>query len=232
MAQEYGPKIVTDGLVLCLDAADKNSYPGSGATWTDLSSSGNDATLVNSPTFNSDNCGSIVFDGVDQYATFSRITMAKESATIMSWCYVDDFTTGKSNAGRIFVKDSSDTYRKMIVFFDGEYGFETNTNSDPFELSGATTGPVADSGITTGTFFHFALVFDSSTSYGYVNGDLTDSTGIADSMNLNRIGQESSSASYPAYMKGKVFNIMIYDTVLSAKEISQNFNAQRSRFSI
>jgi hypothetical protein len=230
MAQEYGPNIVTDGLVLFLDAADKNSYPGSGTTWTDLSSSGNDATLVNSPTFNSDNCGSIVFDGVDQYATFSRITMAKESATIMGWCYVDDFTTGRSNAGRIFVKDSSASYMKMIVFFDGEYGFETNTNSDPFELSGAMGGPIADSGITTGTFFHFALVFDSSTSHGYVNGDLTDSTGIADSMNLDRIGEESSSSSYPAYMKGKIFNIMIYDTVLSAKEISQNFNAHRSRF--
>ena len=40
MAQEYGPKIVTDGLVLSLDAADKNSYPGSGTTWYDLSGAG------------------------------------------------------------------------------------------------------------------------------------------------------------------------------------------------
>ena len=54
MATSYSPKIVTDGLVVCLDAGDKNSYPGSGATWSDVSGNGNDFTLYNSPTHNSD----------------------------------------------------------------------------------------------------------------------------------------------------------------------------------
>ena len=45
MAQHYGPlPIVTDGLVLCYDAADIVSYPG-GTTWTDLSGNGNAGTL-------------------------------------------------------------------------------------------------------------------------------------------------------------------------------------------
>ncbi len=60
-------KIVTDGLVLALDAADRNSYPGSGTTWTDLSINKSNSTLTNSPIFNSSNGGSIVFDGVDDY---------------------------------------------------------------------------------------------------------------------------------------------------------------------
>jgi hypothetical protein len=70
MATQYAfGKIVTNGLVLALDAADKNSYPGSGTTWRDMSGNNSNSTLTNSPTFNSANGGSIVFDGVDDYTT-------------------------------------------------------------------------------------------------------------------------------------------------------------------
>jgi hypothetical protein len=65
--------IVTDGLVLNLDAGFTPSYPRSGTTWTDLSLSGNNGTLINGPTFNSENGGSIVFDGVDDYATTTKV---------------------------------------------------------------------------------------------------------------------------------------------------------------
>jgi hypothetical protein len=64
MAFNYSPKIIQDGLVLYLDAANTKSYPTTGTTWTDLSRSGNNGTLINGPTFNSGNGGSIVFDGV------------------------------------------------------------------------------------------------------------------------------------------------------------------------
>ena len=57
----HSPRIITDGLVLCLDAANKQSYPGSGTVWTDLAGS-NNGTLTNGPTFSSANGGSIVFD--------------------------------------------------------------------------------------------------------------------------------------------------------------------------
>jgi hypothetical protein len=67
MAFNYSPKIVTDGLVLCLDAANNRSYPGSGTAWTDLSRGGNNGALTNGPTFNSANGGSIVFDGTNDY---------------------------------------------------------------------------------------------------------------------------------------------------------------------
>jgi hypothetical protein len=67
MAFYYSPKIVTDGLVLYLDAGNQLSYPGSGTTWTDLSRSQTNGTLVNGPTFNTGSLGSIVFDGVDDF---------------------------------------------------------------------------------------------------------------------------------------------------------------------
>ena len=69
MSLSRGPKIVTNGLVLYLDAANKKSYPGSGTTWTDLSGNNNTGTLTNGPTFDSNNGGSIVFDGTNDYVS-------------------------------------------------------------------------------------------------------------------------------------------------------------------
>ena len=60
MATKYGPTIVTDGLVLCLDAANSQSYPGSGTTWTDLSGNSNDANVGSSVTYNSTYGGGLV----------------------------------------------------------------------------------------------------------------------------------------------------------------------------
>jgi hypothetical protein len=70
---DSAPKIISSGLVLHLDAAQKRSYPGTGTTWTDLSGNGNNGTLVNGPTFNSANGGSIVFDGVDDHINMGNI---------------------------------------------------------------------------------------------------------------------------------------------------------------
>ena len=72
MGVAYNPNIVTDGLVLCLDAANKRSYPGTGTTWTDRSANGNNGTLTNGPTFDSANGGSIVFDGTNDYVTTTK----------------------------------------------------------------------------------------------------------------------------------------------------------------
>ena len=73
MSLNHSPKIVTNGLVLCLDAADKKSYPGTGTTWFDRSGNGNNGILVNSPTFNSGNGGSIVFVGHNDYVNCGTI---------------------------------------------------------------------------------------------------------------------------------------------------------------
>ena len=71
MASAAGPNIITDGLVLHLDAANTNSYPGSGTTWTDISGKGHNGTLTNGPTFNSGDMGTIVFDGSNDTVTLS-----------------------------------------------------------------------------------------------------------------------------------------------------------------
>jgi hypothetical protein len=74
MSTKYSPQIVTSGLVLCLDAANKVSYPSTGTAWYDLSGNANTSTLINGPTFSGMNSGVIVFDGTDDYVSMPMNT--------------------------------------------------------------------------------------------------------------------------------------------------------------
>ena len=79
MGLAHSPRIVTDELVLALDAGNTKSYPGSGTTWTDLSGNGNDGTLLNSPTFNSANGGYLDFDGTNDYVNCGNSSVFNQS---------------------------------------------------------------------------------------------------------------------------------------------------------
>ena len=85
----FFPSIVTNGLVLCLDAGNQLSYPGTGTTWNDLSRNGNDGTLTNGPVFNSG--GSMVFDGVNDYIAISdslqQLQFSTGAFTLSAWIY-------------------------------------------------------------------------------------------------------------------------------------------------
>jgi len=82
----FSPRIVTGGLVLALDAADKNSYVGSGTTWKDLSGNANNGTLTNGPTFSNVNGGVIVLDGTDDYVSLtSTDSLRPSNVTLSVW---------------------------------------------------------------------------------------------------------------------------------------------------
>ena len=86
MATKYSPKIITNGLVLSLDAANNKSYPRSGTTWTDLSGNSNTGTLTNGPSFNDGNQGSIVFDGTDDYVNIPYNSgLIPNNLTLSAW---------------------------------------------------------------------------------------------------------------------------------------------------
>jgi len=233
MGVTYNPRIVTDGLVLALDAGNPKSYPGSGTTWNDISGQGNNGTLVNGVGFDSSNGGSLSFDGVDDYIQLQTTTLSAASSTISSWINIDDFITGKSSTGRVFIRNSVNNFNNLIGFYNGGYSFEVSTNSNPHEMAGRTTGNVSSSAISPGSWFNFSLVFDLNIFYGYVNGIQLGSAALSSDLSFNRIGDGSGFAdSYPAYMKGKISNFQVYNKALTSQEIQQNFNALRSRFSI
>jgi len=85
MSLSRGPKIISNGLVLYLDAANNKSYPRTGTTWYDLSGNNNNGTLTNGPTFNSANGGSIVYDGADDSVNLSLVSSNVNNVTTEVW---------------------------------------------------------------------------------------------------------------------------------------------------
>jgi hypothetical protein len=122
MACNAGPDIIEDGLVLCLDAANINSYPKTGTTWSDLAGA-NDGTLTNmdATNFNSDNGGVLSFDGTNENLTIPSVTFNSiefwcyRTQTFSNWHYLFDARTGMSNGwfanGSIGSNWASDMYQ-------------------------------------------------------------------------------------------------------------------------
>lgn len=222
MAFAYSPKIVTDGLVFAVDAANKKSYPGSGTTWTDLAGS-NNGTLINGPTFDSGNGGSIVFDGTNDYVQTGTITTFS-SVTLDFWVYLGSTQTGNSivskRAGYLNQQDFN-----LFLF--------VTSNRLSLDI-GATR--VSGTNLSGNSFYNIIATYDSSTGSVkvYVNNSIdinsTISTGLITSNTSNTyIGRLGGSA---YFWDGKIFTGKIYNRALSSTEVTQNYNALKSRFGL
>ena len=139
MATKYSPKIITNGLVLSLDAANNKSYPRSGTTWSDLSGNSNTGTLTNGPTFSSANGGSIVFDGVDDYisGTNNSSLQLLNDLTIGAWV--------KLGSGG---NDSQGIFEKMVNTGYSGYGITRQDNYFKFWTGSGGTAAYTNSNIT------------------------------------------------------------------------------------
>lgn len=224
MAFSNGPTVVTNGLVLSLDAADRNSYPGSGTTWTDLTGNGYNGTLTNGPTFSSANGGSIVFDGVDDKVTFPSSTISTPSGvTVEVWFN----STSGTKYQDIF--DTQDTTGIWIV-----------TN-----FSGAGTGKISTSfntltsyitsNYSANNWYQVVLAGASTTNTQYINGSVsgTGAQTVPTSVVLTnaRIGNVDGDRA-SEYFVGSIPIFRIYNRALTATEVQQNYLSTKSRFGL
>lgn len=218
MSLFHSPRIVTDGLVLCLDVANRKSYPGSGTAWTDLSRNGNNATLVNTPTFSSANSGVLVFNGTTQYA--SCIIPALTNYSLSFWIYV--ISLPASGEEQIF--GAPGDVASISLYNSGVGGWKWLSWSG----STARTGNV----MSTGVWYNFIMTRTGSTTNFYVNGSLssTFATGVSISSGTGYFCDVSASGG--RNLNANVGNISFYNRVLTTTEISQNFNALRGRYEI
>ena len=226
MGIERGPKMVvpTTNLVLALDAANTLSYPGSGATWTDLSGNGNNCTLVNSPTFDSANGGSIVFNGSTQYGSVANNTLLNSSTqTISVWYNTTNNVLGRS-AILVGKTDASNSLNGYNLFGTG--GAQIKNASSTTNVTGGT--------ITNSTWFNVTMTFTSGASaLFYVNGTLAATTSIISfTISTQPMRIAISQDSFWTAFAGKIAKIDIYNTVLSATDILQNYNSIKSRFGL
>ena len=234
----YGPQIVRNGLILALDAADKNSYPGSGATWTDLSGNGYNGTLTNSPTFSNSNGGSIIFDGTNDYTSTSLDLSWNNtnSVSISMWIKTGNLSQSKGFLG---------TGNFEWQFRQGQYA---GANSDLVFVywdnsGGHTNGSIPSmSGFFDDTNWkHLTMTWNNSNStiLFYKNGTQIFSQ-VYGNPSVNRVSSELmqiggnvySWDGVGAYWNGSFSNIQTYNRTLSATEVLQNYNATKTRFGL
>ena len=219
MGIQYNPRIVTDGLVLALDAGNVKSYPGSGTTWTDLSGRGNTGTLTNGPTYNSANGGSIVFDGSNDYVdlgTQSNLT-GITNLTVCGW---------SRGSGYIANRYYNTTGDNGWLLFAGALSGRKNGSTFISVLSGYSFSEnewVYTVGVISGDIWSV-----------YVNGILRNSVNAGDGATVfaNNVMYMGAIPHFSLYYNMNIAQTQIYNRALSAAEVSQNFNALRSRFSI
>jgi len=221
-----GPKIITSGCVLSLDAADKLSYKGSGTTWTDLSGNGNTGTLTNGPTFNAGNMGSIVFDGVDDYvidSSTTNIPTGNASRTIQLWVYPKTNTCNLVQLGiggnQIYIVQFFNSGGTLYLFTDGINTSNNITFSD-------TNLP------TLNAWNHMTFGSSGQNWFYYLNGE-SKLSGTW-SVTINTIGQKYVIGNRDDVSvtptNGNIAQTLVYNRSLSATEILNNYNATKSRF--
>ena len=236
MAQEYGPKIVTDGLVLCLDAADKVSYPGSGTTLTDLSGNGYNGTLTTAAIC-TDEVGVMTFAPHRSIDFGSLGTSGEYSQSTISLWWLKQAQT--DSYGNLFDCNYDITAvnkgpRFEVALAETAVGFYLASDDGDYQGVGGVT-------VSSDVWYNSSLTITtdpgvSQTKIIYLNGAIYTSgvTPNSDYIWDGDIGALSLGRGFQStrYFTGKIANFQIYNRVLSAKEVSQNFNAQRSRFSI
>jgi hypothetical protein len=215
MSINGGPDIVTNGLVLHLDAANNKSYNGSGTTWNDLVGNYN-ITLTNGPIYNSNNKGSILFDGINEHG-------------ITNW----NILTGNAifSYDIIFLKYNNNnsnfiSYGTAAVSQANQFGIYNNTIG---ALNFGNDTIISVSLISSNRWYIASVTHDGSTTRLYFNGVLSNTKNTSYNFGASSlyIGQ--------AIINGFNANINIaslkfYNKTLSNNEVLQNFNALKGRF--
>lgn len=229
MAFNYSPKVVTDGLILYLDASNSRSYVSGSTAWNDLSRIGSNGALVNGPTFSTANAGSIVFDGTNDFVNMgSGSALTSNTLTLDCW-----FNCGSVNAVKYIVMKAADTG------FARDYGFTTtvgNTinwffgNNNPQFVSLTSTVTIGQN-----VWVNATATRNGSLSVLYINGVANVSASYA--FTQNNLGQPLYIGNLiipnaGRYFQGSFATVRLYNRGLSATEVLQNYNATKTRFGL
>lgn len=236
MAFRYSPKIVTDGLVLYLDASNPKSIISGSTVWNDISRGGNNGTLVNGPTYSSSNGGSISFDGTNDYVICSNSTKLlnfSDSGTV-------DFVYKKNSI-------PISNYTKLWGFSSVNMWYENDelTNPSPVMRFVIKFNDNSVTGISTGiayndlSLYNITLVY--SVSGGTTNFNVYKNGVFYTNKSINKLLNSASSPLYlgsdnsfvgGSYTNCNIYSFKFYNKALSANEILQNYNTTKSKFGL
>jgi hypothetical protein len=242
MAVQYNPGIVTDGLVLCLDAANLKSYPGTGTGWRDVSLQNNITSLVNGPTYSSVNSGVLNFDGTNDHVILPTgiFGVGNNAFTVSIWF--------KTSSGGVLLSQASN--QPTNIDGDAVAGLYVDSNGKLVtacfydgigNIAGTSTQSV-NNGLWHNAVVTVSPVSTQTNHLSYLNSILFHSntrsqSGVATTTGYFLCGGRFFGFLYPNwpasnYLNCQIGNVSIYRKTLSASEIQQNFNALRGRFGI
>lgn len=223
IAASAAPSIVTSGLVLNLDAGNASSYSGSGAIWYDLTANANNAALVNNPTFTN--------SGVSSYFNFpysnvygqindaASIRFGTGDFTISIWDYplvVNDGTNQRTLISKNYTGFEIFIYQNLVRgYFGGVNQLITSTT------------------LNINTWYNFVFVRSSGIITAYINstsnGTLSYSGNVSNTGTALFINKRPSTS---LYGQQNMSNIMLYNVALTSGQVTQNFNALKSRYGL
>ena len=215
--------IVTEGLVLNLDAGYVPSYPTSGTTWYDLSGNGNNGTLINGPTFSS---GSIVFDGADDNGQINNTGLsAAEDCTLEVWAKSDNYVTQSGILANKSYYSTGEGVAIGNISNPQRLGFTIRTDSEVKIVFFNYT--------STYGWSHFVGVKGSDEVRTYTNGVLINTQTYSGSITTDNdnlsIGRYLG---YGRYWDGNLAIVRVYNRSITETEVLQNYNAQKGRFGL
>jgi len=253
-----GPNIVKNGLVLWLDAANTKSYPGSGTTWTDMSGNNRNFTLVNGPTYNSANGGSIVFDGTNDIATLNIASdnpMKIQNFIFANHTYEVWFNLSTLTPSLV---DNTEVNQALItwpgyhngIFIGRSSPTSSVTLTTNFLFNSTLTNAFSVTTDVTNTLrpnawfcIHDIINYSATQSLAYINGTNLYVTGSVPTSSMTsaqgpfpdtiNIGGASVTSNYKSLMQnGRIACVRLYNRALSASEVQQNYNATKARFGL
>lgn len=218
-----GSSVVSNGLTLRLDASNVSSYPGSGTIWTDLAGTAQNITLVGSPTYTSTAPSYFTFNGSSQYGTGGGAVLTSTAYTKSVWFYLNAYADNNlvsSAAGGhfMFFSGAGSPSNKLSCGHANWANYGAFTSVATFSLN---------------TWYNATLTFNTTDGMVlYVNG-VQDSTYTA---NKTAHGGNSSTniATFGGgnLLSGRIAKVYCYNRSLTAVEVLQNYNADKSKFGL
>jgi hypothetical protein len=207
--------IVTTGLIMYIDAGVGASYPGSGTAWTDITYTGNNGTLTNGPTYDSADGGSILFDGVDDYAALTNVNLSRASGQDFVWNTW--IKTPAVLSGYKMILSTNANYYYLALF----------NNQIAFDVRGIPLNRYGT--LSPNTWYNITIVRDTNIDYIYVNGALigtrSNNGGYSGTMAIGRWAYNNS-----LYYNSNISVVSIYNAKLTDVEVLQNFDTLKSRY--
>ena len=223
MGLSHSPKVISDGLVLYLDATNTRSYSGTGSTWTDLSGYGYNSTLVSSPTYINNKYGQLAFNGSTQYATvpYTSTLWNGQTYTLSLWAK----KIGLGDQGTFGIMISKDINYIAHAYNGKTMASFRNSTGQQILIYGNNPASYNE-------WRHYVFTYDGTVGVLYENGAATGSTALS--------GNVVNSSSNPFYigrfddggyhLNGCIAGAMVYNRALSADEVLQNYNATKYKY--